>query len=319
MLTLSDMLVPYAKAVNPYARVVEKRVEAFAVQHGIKLPGFEERNSMNAYLYPLAAPGRLVVTGKILAVSWFIDDISDRIASSSPAPLQPFAAIDSLNCKALEVLVEPLEHILRTGEQPLSPTPLEQAVLDVACDFAAADTPDEWRQRFARLFQEYLVTTIKSKHWKITDLDTYVEQRIVDSGMLFACALAEFAQCAFLSDALYMHPIVQELTTEISKVGALSNDLFSFQREQRLEGKSFNLLSVLLAQSASFDQAVHTALSYINESVHRFEAAKAQTPMEAQAYAATLTAFIPASWYWQQETLRYRSPDSPFPELRQPR
>lgn len=317
-LTLSDMLVPYTRAVNPDAQAVEKRVEAFAAQHGIKLPGFEERNSMNAYLYPRAASERLVVTGKILAVSWFIDDMSDRIANSSPTSLHPFAVIDTINRKTLEALVKPLAHILRTGDRPPSPTHLEQAVLEVARDFAAANAPDEWRQRFARLFQDYMVITVKSKHWQIADLDTYVEQRIVDSGMLFACALAEFAQGSFLSDALYRHPIVQELTTEISKVGALSNDLFSFQREQRLEGKSFNLLSLLLAQSASFDQAVHAALSYINESIRRFEAAKAQAPLEARSYATTLAAFIPASWYWQQETARYRSPDSPFPELRRP-
>ena len=309
-LTLSNMLMPYPRRINPFAREAEAAVERFAATHGIKLPHFRARSSMSAYLFPNATLERLVTTGKVFALSWFIDEVADAFTLEQRASL---ANVDHRIAENnLPHLVE-LAPILQTGviSSP-SPTMLERATKEIADDLASA--PLYWRERFAGLVGEYLALTVVSKDQQIGSIVSYIPSRLHDSGMLFTCAMAEFASGCFLSDRLYNDPVVWSMIEAVSKVGSLSNDLFSYDRERR-EQTRFNLLGILLSESP-FDEAVDRSIRIINQSIQSFMDARTLIPSEAIGFSVALEAFIAASWYWQMDTTRYRSANSSFKELR---
>ena len=309
-LTLSNMLMPYPRRINPFAGEAEAAVERFAAAYRIKLPHFKTRSSMCAYLFPNATLEKLVTTGKIFALSWFIDEIADAFTLEQRASL---ANVDyRIAENNLPRLVE-LAPILQTGVifSP-APTMLERATKEIADDLASA--PLYWRERFARLVGEYLALTVVSKDQQISSVVSYIPFRLRDSGMLFTCAMAEFASGCFLPDRVYNNPVVWSMIEAVSKVGSLSNDLFSYDRERR-EQTRFNLLEILLSESP-FEEAVDRSIRIINQSVQSFMDAKALIPNDAVGFSVALEAFIAASWYWQIDTPRYRSIDSSFAELR---
>jgi hypothetical protein len=308
-LALSNILMPYPRRINPLAREAEAAVERFAATYGIKLPHFKTRSSMSAYLFPNATLERLIPTGKVFALSWFIDEIADAFTPEQRASL---ANVDyRIAENNLPRLVE-LGPILQTGviSSP-SPTMLERATKEIADDLAGA--PLYWRERFARLVSEYLALTVVSKNQQIGSVISYIPFRLHDSGMLFTCALAEFASDCFLPDRVYNNPVVWSMIEAVSKVGSLSNDLFSYDRE-KLEQTRFNLLEILLSESP-FDEAVDRSIRIINQSIQSFMDAKTLIPSSAVGFSVALEAFIAASWYWQIDTTRYRSINSSFKEL----
>ena len=309
-LTLSDMLVPYPKRMNPFAKEAGAAVERFAATYGIKLSHFKTRSSMNDALFPKVTLERLIVTGKVFALSWFIDEISD---ATTPEQRASLADVDyRIAENNLSRLVE-LAPILQTGVIFSStPTKLEKATKEIADDLAVA--PLYWRERFARLVSEYLDLTVVTKDQRIGTITSYIPLRLCDSGMLFTCALAEFASNCYLPDRLYNDPIVWSMIEAVSKAGALSNDLFSYDRERR-EQTEFNLLEILLSESP-FDEAVDRSIRIINQSIQSFMDAKSLIPSDAVGLSVALEAFIAAFWHWQMDTKRYRSIHSPFKELR---
>jgi hypothetical protein len=79
-------------------------------------------------------------------------------------------------------------------------------------------------------------------------------------------------------------------------------------------------------EGASFSQAVDQVITVLNGMVERFEELEGQQPLFRNSadnqlvarYFRGLRHEITAAYHWQFSTTRYRSPDSPFVELRQP-
>lgn len=78
------------------------------------------------------------------------------------------------------------------------------------------------------------------------------------------------------------------------------------------------------SEGLSFAEAVDTMVCMVNRYIDEFVRGSANPPLwpdpreqaMVKAYIEGLHDLISAAWHWELSTNRYRSPDSPFPELR---
>ena len=100
---------------------------------------------------------------------------------------------------------------------------------------------------------------------------------------------------------------------------------FSFHKEVVRERDCFNLINMIMEhKSLGFENALHEAVKIVNTSTRRFVDLERQwlqqnhaTDAVVREYIEGLKDIMAAAWHWQISTNRYRSPDSPFPELRE--
>jgi hypothetical protein len=183
--------------------------------------------------------------------------------------------------------------------------------------------------RMAENLAHYLTVSTLSMDSLCVDgevnLDRFVQLRLLASGMFACISVIEFAQGIFLPDYVLNHPVIEQMRYDCAFYGAILNDIFSFHKEWQA-GNHFNLIALLIdTRGLSLEDAVHQAVMMLNEKAADFIALERQVPRSGNEAANRMLGkyiqgmrdhFI-ASWHWQFSTNRYRSPNSPFPQLRQ--
>ncbi len=138
-------------------------------------------------------------------------------------------------------------------------------------------------------------------------------------------SLIEVALDILIPDEVLQHPQLQRLTQLTTRFFGFSNDLFSYEKEVLRLGSRFNLIAVLMeAKQLSFAEAVHETIVLLNREAVEFFELESNLPVREEPHlneaarldANGLKAQIIAAYHWQYSTNRYRSPHSPFPELR---
>ncbi len=108
-------------------------------------------------------------------------------------------------------------------------------------------------------------------------------------------------------------------------MASLVNDIFSFHKDFVVEGSDFNLINILMELGdVSFETAVEESLELVNGYADSFAKVRAQLPPWDEGVRATVEPYLDGleemmsgNVYWHGTTNRYRSPESPFAELRQ--
>lgn len=316
LLTLSDLLVIAPTQINPDAEEAERIIEAYCRELGIWLPHFQEYTTMSSYLFPRTSVERLVAIDIFTNLLYFIDDVFDRNKPSKVSEIEIRKVFE--NCiRAMQYGVVPQD------KHMLYPTCLE-----LHRQFAALNS-QAWIDRMA----ESLLQHFKATTYSIDDIlklsgdavTQYIAIRELDSGMRPTMNLIELAYGIYLPEEVLNHEVMRRLTLRTARVGGLMNDIFSYEKEVLALNSRFNLITVLMeSQQLSFDEAVHVAVGMLNEFVLGFLEMEKELPTWEDAkidrmvrqYVEGLKDQIIATWHWQMSTNRYRSPNSPFPELR---
>ncbi|WP_324198719.1 terpene synthase family protein [Nocardia amamiensis] len=303
-------------------------VERFCRAHEIWLePGGEHYNSMTPYLHPGAiCAERMTIIGLYNAILFWLNDTVGR---------EKFGHLDRDEQRRARVAVDRLCSLLRTRSAPDDPTPLEAAASGFLAMLSALADP-AWLDRFIESTIDHLRPAIQDQNARtrggLLSVAEYIDLRARVSGMYPAIALCEFGRDDYLPwDRIRRAGLgtdlcrLRVLTVEI---GALMNDVFSFEKECIVDLADFNLIpAVLLNQrgssfghASSLQDAVHAAGEIVRARLAEFRQVGAATAercdllgADEAALAATvsthiadLVACVQATWAWQITTLRYK-------------
>jgi hypothetical protein len=312
--SLSALQAPHSHAlINPDAAEVEAALEECCKTMGIWQSHFQDYNTMSAYLFPYATDERLFAIGLYNGLLYFIDDIFDR---HDKQKAQSSYALEDLFKHAVEIFL--------TGVTPNQKHPILQTAYLLHREFERLAPSETWMQRFARNSIHHLQSSLSGvaantqmkryNSW----YEEYVEVRDLDSGMAPTIDLIEFALGRNLSSEIYANPMLRKARLYVTRYCALSNDLFSYDKEVVQHASNFNAVAILQRDGLSFETAIAKLITNLNEMVEAFDALPFDTlDTDGQIYAHCLWQQLVAAYYWQFATNRYRSPNSSFAELRQ--
>ena len=270
-----------------------------------------------AYTYPQATRERLEVCNDWHAWLFFFDDVADEVSEVGQRP------------EALEELMVACVEVLRGAPMRPQATPLEHYTLDIGRRLRRLAS-QQWLSRFADDVDLYLFrgTLPAARHWAegtVPDFDAYYTQRALDSAVFTALDLIEITvpgrelPVEVLTDFDLL--LMRELST---RVVALSNDLFSYEKEVLWHHNPNNLVHMLqVHRGMDLEEAVAEAVRVINTDMERFLASEErmhqsgwlEDPRVAY-YVAGMQAWMRGNVTWSQVSGRYCSRTSPFPELR---
>jgi hypothetical protein len=315
-ISLYDLLIAdesvFPLHYHPNAKIGEAWVEKCLQERNICIPNLHYINTMTSYMYPTVELDALKIAGYISAMLYYIDDnFGDlpELQGVSDAP------IDSSTFGLVETCIE----ALRFGQLKHHSHSAVQAFSEIH-DLLSC-TPKSWFNRFAQSMSDHLLSSLYPHQfgWKpktAMSIEEYALVREPVSGMYTSIDQIEFCHDVYFDEVLVSHPTVKLLRQQCTRIGSLSNDLFSYEKEVLSKGLGLNLLAVL-QHTMNFDQALQTVLKYLNQLTEDFleTIAKSNTLLPT-FYLDGLKYQVSATWHWQINTNRYRSTQSPFIELR---
>lgn len=313
-MTLSDIDVLGESKVNPYMDEVNKRTEEICLQLGIRANNYKGYTTMTPYLYPYGDIDCLVTTCVFLNFLFFIDDfINDDLMKEH-----------DLENRAI---FKECMYILQGKPPPKSPHMLHNVTYEIYLLFRDTAHP-EWMKRFIQSVASYLkyttlpIDSIKTNgYWNV---DRYIAHREQVSGMYPTVDLIEYTSRICLPQSVVDHPFIQSMRRLTAQYCCLLNDIFSYHKEVIECGSQFNLIHVLQESwNLSFEEALHESVRRLNYIAADFRqlahyATRWQNDTSRhliEIYVSGLNDQFIAAWHWQMSTNRYRSPDSPVPEL----
>ncbi|MEM9953204.1 MAG: terpene synthase family protein [Chloroflexota bacterium] len=318
--SLSDILYAGPCQVNTTAEQAERTAEAFCKELGIYLPNLSEYNTMSAYLFPHTSYERLFAIIVLNNLLFYIDDQMDRNDAEGNIPSE----IEQRR------MFDQIVRIFKTGHVQDNQDRLQVSAKAIRDLFLPLSDP-RWLKRLIENTEKHLKATtydsgVQSNRTGRNLVEHYIAVRDHDSGMVPTVDLIEFASNIYLPDEVLAHSVLQEAMLECTRVAGLMNDIFSYHRECVVMGSDFNLVAVSQhAFGLSFERALDYSIGVINENLESFLAKEANLPsfddesIDALVhdYYHGLKDQIIAAWHWQLSgTNRYRSPESPFEELR---
>jgi hypothetical protein len=318
MLQLSDIKCIGKARTNPLADEAERISEEYCRVLGLKTSGYKGINTMCRYLHPDANLERLVALNMFYNLLWYMDDTLISAQERS---------IDE-NDVWLQNLYRNCAPILLSGTMPE-----EDHVLYTGClklrELFVKLCPEWWMKKLVKSVSTHLHSTTLSINEIMVDgkpdVEKFLKLREIDSAMPLTIDMIFLEMDIFLKDEVLNDPIISQLTAITSLYGFLTNELMSYHKEVILAGSRFNLINVLMeARNFTFEEAVHEAVVLINSKVESFLEYEKKIPdfddaeinRQVKLYVQGLRNEFLGSWHWQWTTNRYRSVDSPFPELR---
>lgn len=297
-------------------------VERYCRERGIWLePGGAHYNSMTPYLHPgPVSAHRLTVIGLFNAILFWLNDTVGREKYGHLPEAEQGRARDEL---------ARLCHLLESRESSAEPSPVEAATVDFLSQVGELSEP-RWLDEFLASTVEHLRTAIRDQNARARgDLLTvaeYIDLRAQVSGMYPAIALCEFGRDSYLDGERLaragLAADLRRLRVLTAEIGALMNDMFSFEKECIADRSDFNLIPVCLLNTpgATLADAVREAGTMVRDRITEFrqrhdaladrcrEPGFADTDLAAQLleHLTDLTGCVQASWVWQLATTRYK-------------
>jgi hypothetical protein len=317
---------------NPWSVETVAACEQFARRHGIWLESFSRHYvDMVCYAYPNASRDRLLPIGKIHMVDFYLNDTVGR---------EKVASLDESQQEVMAQAVGRLVLACKTHALPVEEgsTGLDRAHLETLQDIRKDSAPD-WYRTFIPLWIDQLTLTHQDRNAsalrRVPTVRQYIRERITYSGMEYAVALMEFARGRYVPAAwletVKIDTDLRRLKWLCNVIAALSNDLFSFEKEVVDHQADSNLVAVLLLNNPeisllqAIDEAGKIVARYLDEYLSLASSLRntyadlvVQHPARACDLAAlidSIDSYVKACWAWQTHTGRYRRPRTIFAEL----
>ncbi|WP_245663371.1 terpene synthase family protein [Nocardia inohanensis] len=307
------------------------QVERFCRAHGIWLEaGGAHYNSMTPYLHPGAATlERMTLIGLYNAILFWLNDTVGR---------EKFGYLDAGEQAAARTAVERMCRLLKTRATAPDPTPVEAATSELLTELTRLAQP-RWLDRFLESTIAHLRPAIRDQNARargtLLDVGAYIELRAQVSGMYPAIELCEFGRDRYLPwdriERAGLGAELERLRVLTVEIGALMNDVFSFEKECITDLADFNLIPLWLLNNPGADlaAAVAGAAAIVRDRVTEFRQAHARIethcarlrgtdPELAETvavHARDLADCVQATWVWQLGTARYKG-ESIFTENR---
>ena len=320
VLGLGDLALPYPAHVNPLAEAAGERVKLLAREAGVLTPAlepyFDDFNTLSAQFYPHASERGLALGTLLISWLFFLDDSYDRDAA--------FAG----DVERVRALMKGCLQALTTGTLGETPCSLQRYSLALGAHLSHG-TDGDWMERFSRSVEDYLLRGSLQvvEGWsraQVPDLDTYMERRIFDSGVLPCVDLLEPLGGYLLPARVLCDPGILELRRLCARVIAFANDIVSYEQEVIARDKPNNLVRLVMERDGlSFESGVTACVELVNRDARIFSRVSARLPRWGGPvdgwlahYVAGMGSLMRGNLDWSLASRRYTSPTSPFPELR---
>jgi hypothetical protein len=298
---------------------------------GILLPNAEHYLTCALYLFPDAPAEKLQLIARNYAVDFYLNDTMGREFRSTSAERQRLNEIRASLVKRADT-GQTEKATFAAGAAAFA---AERANLDVLAEIRRT-APVRWFDSFLSLYLRHLSAAHRSYDCislgYIPKIEEYIDIRADISGMPHTVSLIEYSQDNYLDEALVpdtgLSDDIRELGTTVSLVGALMNDVFSFEKEVIDNGSDSNLLAIIVLNN--FKMELFEAMSVATTIVRRLLAEYAQQAekiMDTIAglpdgerrrklihYMDGIRKCVQACWLWQVETRRYKRAPSVWRE-----
>lgn len=305
---------------HPQAEELSAAAESFGLQYGIWRDDTRHHISRAFFLYPDADPLHMLNMMKILTVDFYLNDVMRReVFPQLSASRQRDAA----------------RILRRVGKYDPSLTipdrvlPVEFANTIVLRDFRDT-SPKAWFNRLHQLYTKHVSVPRRSYNSSCPTIEEYIEQRIHSAGMHHIVMWVEYAHgeyldWSWLTDA-GLDEDFRKLHYTVAAFGALSNDLFSFEREVIHNGSDANLMMAVALNGKAYTltniirQSTTIVRSYLEEYLRltvtcrkRVQVYGMLFPKKAallERHFAGLERCMQGCWAWQVYNPCYKSPGS---------
>ncbi|PUZ28628.1 hypothetical protein DCC81_03855 [Chitinophaga parva] len=313
-------------AAHPEMATLKQRTTSFGQQYGILLPDADAYITCSMFLFPEAPLQKIITISKNYAVDFYLNDKMGRDAKPTNQEMQ--------------VLYEIRDRLAAIGNDlrlSRGASLAETANVEVLQEIANG-APKSWFDHFLRLYLTHIDAAHKSYDAAtlgyIPSVEAYIKLRADISGMPHTVAMIEYANSCFLDwdelESAGLATDVKKANETVSYVGALTNDLFSFEKEVIDSASDSNLVFIVLANNfrMRLDEAIQVSghiirqlLADYTETIQRIEDSMETLPEMSKTnltnYLKGLKAVLQACWTWQTYTQRYKRPVSIWQETSQ--
>ncbi|RDI44883.1 terpene synthase family protein [Nocardia mexicana] len=320
--TPSSDIADYCRGFRPnrFGTQACAEVERFCRGHGIWLEsGGAHYNSMTPYLHPNTVTAeRMTIIGTFNAILFWLNDRVGR---------EKFAHLSAIEQEEAHELVDRLCRLLGTQFATDDLTPVEAATAELLTTLRKHAGP-VWFERFQTATADHLRPAIRDQNARARDallsVEDYIDLRVHVSGMYPAIALCEFARDDYLPwdrlDGAGLGHDLRQLRRLTAELGALMNDMFSFEKECIGDRSDFNLIPICLLDTpgSGLVGAVNRAAQIVRDRLTRFHRTRsaltshcaalgdAGLAESVAAHADDLDRCLQATWVWQCTTRRYK-------------
>ncbi|MFB8281115.1 terpene synthase family protein [Nocardia colli] len=304
---------------SKYGPAACAEAERFCRRHGIwPSAGGAQYNSMTPYLHPATiSADRMTTIGILNAILFWLNDTVGR---------EKFPQLTPAARAAARATVLRLGETLETGSPPNGSAPEVIAIAELRTRLVRTADSD-WLNRFTRSTIQHLSTAIRDQNARargaVPTVAEYIDVRADVSGMYPAVALCEFARDDYLPwdriRAAGLDATLDRLRELTVQIGALMNDVFSFEKECIADRADFNLVAVCLLNNRAWTlaDAIYGAAELVSGRLTDFRHTHAHLVQECdrrqgeparavRAHANDLAGCAKATWVWQTATSRYK-------------
>jgi len=312
----------------PHSNIGELKRETidFGQEYGILLPNAEHYITCAMFLFPSAPIEKIVRLSKNYAVDFYLNDTMGREAKpTTEEKLRLYEIRDRL-----AAVGEDLETF---GDISTA----EKANLTVLAEISRT-SPISWFRTFLKQYLYHIDVAHKSYDTAslghIPTIEEYIDIRCAISGMPHTVTLIEYSMDNYLDwqklDQAGLKELVQQINQTVSLVGALTNDLFSFEKEVIDHKTDSNLVMVVLLNNFRMRLTEAVQLSgnivrdlledyvrlslMINQKAGLSSAMSPDDRYTLDAYLKGLKTVLQACWTWQTATKRYKRKSSIWSE-----
>ena len=316
---------------NQFGDIACEDTKQFCIDYDIWLEANGDHyNSMTPYLHPGAITAeRMTIIGIYNAILFYMNDTVGR---------EKFGHLTPIEQKEARIAIKRMFQLLETRELPPNPSSMEEAVIDFLGMLDRLGDA-EWLDNFIDLTLYHLQPAIQDQNARaqgeLLSIQEYIDLRNHVSGMYPAIAMCEFGSDNYLRwdqiETVGLTKSLRQMIELTAEIGALMNDVFSFEKECIVDQSDFNLVAACFLNNPgwSLERAIYYAADIVRDMVTEFreletfitnrcQKLQATNPELAKSiliYVDDLIGSVQATWVWQNVTMRYKG-NSVFEENR---
>lgn len=325
----------FCKEFRPYPQSDQliKTAEEFGQQYGVWQINAKHYINCALLLYPQAEFERMLTIMKNLTIGFYLNDVMGR---------DIFKFLPGEKQLQYTKMIHHMANLDETLNVPSKAHDIELANAIVLKEFRN-NSPEKWFLKFKRLYSHHVEITHRDCNTEtrghIPDIYEYMERRCHLAGMNHIVLWVEYCNGQFLDwDSLKVIKLSQKLERLhwlTAAFGALSNDLFSFEKEVIDCASDSNLVAIILLNnfSLSLKDAIDRAseivrnlvmelvalLDIMKFEIERLTHANSTLALQLNIHLQGLVRFIQASWLWQLHAKRYKRANSIWMETTLPK
>jgi hypothetical protein len=307
---------------HPDIRELKQITIQFGAAYEILLPSAEHYITCAMFLFPAASLDKIILLSKNYAVDFYLNDTMGRETKIVGEEKKLLYEIRD----RLSMLDDALDPV---GAISLA----EKANIEVLAEIAK-NTPVPWFRDFLQSYLSHINVAHRTNEATtsgyIQSISEYIDMRCHISGMPHTVKLIEYSNDIFLDwdqleEAGVAEPL-RQINNTVSLVGALSNDLFSFEKEVIDHKTDANLVAVIMMNNFRMKlvDAIQVAASIVRDLLRDYMALLGKVSIAStqstnltdqdkevlDIYLKGLKAVLQACWMWQKHTKRYKRSNS---------